>query len=501
MKKSYNKIFALIMLCFGLPCFAQNEENDTQENNLLLPEQIAQQENLKIFAKLLQETGWDKALTKTEDEEYQPIQTPPPTIPTFQEPITIPQNRPYAFTVFAESDSVFAVHGITDAATLTAYLKDNFAYDDAFRNLLYDDQYQDELHVANRFVSYHLLSQNLRPEQMVYHYNEVGFDLQDYLSTGIAKPTVPISDYYVTMGHPRRLLKVYESKESEGVRLNRGVTFDREVYQEKEVFQEGISISKERMQTAQNGNIYFLDDLLLYNDQTIYNSLSERLRFDITSISPELMNLGYRRIMDSSVKAVYFTPDFLTNIKVLSGNLFYLSGFNLGWQDYQGDEMLLNSPYGSMDVLITLPPVPLPGTYQVRLGVSGNPMRSFVQYYFGTEGNIQPKGLPIDERTNHSYGYVNFGWKDSFVDTDLILSQSGHMKAPGSHESPIFRKSLRDIPSVGRRIIGMFFMEPNKTYYLRIKSVENTRGELFLDYIELVPRTVYDNPVIPEDIW
>lgn len=500
MKKSYNKIFALIILCFGIPCFAQNEENSTQENNLLLPEQIAQQENLKVFAKLLQETGWDKALMRTKDEEYQPVQTVPPTIATLGEPGIIPQEKPYAYTVFAESDSVFAAHGITDAASLTSYLQTNFAYDEAFRDLSYDDQYQEEHHAANRFVSYHLLSQILRPEQMVYHYNETDFNLPAYLRTGVAEPTVPVYDYYVTMGNPRRLLKVYESKESEGVRLNRGVTFDSEVFQETEVLQEGISISRERMQTAQNGNIYFLDDLLLYNDQTLYNCLSERLRFDISSISPELMNMGYRRIMDSSAPAVYLTPDFLKNIKVFAGDLYYLSGFNKNWSDYQGDEMLLNSSDGNLDILITLPPVPFPGTYQIRLGLSGNSYRSFVQYYFGTEKDIQPVGLPIDERTNFSNGYISFGWTDSFVDTDLMLFQSGHMKSPGSYKD--WRgDDIRKDSNIGRRIIGAFNMESDKTYYLRIKSVAESSMQLFLDYLEIVPRLVYNNPTIPENIW
>ena len=43
---------------------------------------------------------------------------------------------------------------------------------------------------------------------------------------------------------------------------------------------------------------------------------------------------------------------------------------------------------------------------------------------------------------------------------------------------------------------------PDKTYYLRFKSVlDSDRKELYLDYIEFCPKEIYDNPAEPEDVW
>ena len=45
-------------------------------------------------------------------------------------------------------------------------------------------------------------------------------------------------------------------------------------------------------------------------------------------------------------------------------------------------------------------------------------------------------------------------------------------------------------------------MEPDKTYYLRFKTVlDDPTREFYVDYLEYCPKEVYDNPETPEDIW
>lgn len=501
--KRINTIKGLLLasLMGVLPVMAQSGGGSTQEIQLL-PAVIGQRADMSVFAKLLQETGWIDSLLRIEDVDYVPVSALPDNRPsTIPNSAMVPPRKPIAYTVFAETDSVFSAHGISDAATLTAYLKEQYAADKMFAGLLYNEQYTNRQHAANYFVSYHLLGQKLNPQQLVYHYNEIGFDKNEYIRTGVAVPTVPVYDYYVTKGTPRRLLKVYESPESQGVRLNRMVTLKQDEYQEESVRQEGLSVSKERMGVASNGNVYFLKDLLVYDEQTVSGLASERLRMDMASLSPELMNLGYRRIMSDSASVVYLTPDFLENIKVLAGDLYYLSGFNSSWSDYQGDELLLATKDGDLDILIALPPVPASGMYQVRLGVSGNPDRSVVQYYLGEENAVKAMGLSVDERTDYnSSGYKEYGLRDSsFVDMDLLLAQGGHMRAPAVFTD--YRSNVRDNLDVGRRIVGTIFMDPSKQYYLRVKSVIKSEMQQFLDYIELVPSEVYDNPNKPEDIW
>lgn len=504
MKNLNIKAFCFLF-CFtiGISGFSQDENEMPQEDSLLLMDLMKQKADLTVFTKLLQETGWSDSLIKSKDETYVPIQDPPTTSPLgFQEQGFVPQERPFAFTVFAENDSVFSSLGITDAASLTAYLQEHYAADDAFAGLLFDNQYTREDHAANRFVSYHLLSQRLSPKQLVYHYNEIDFDLWGSLNTGEVQPTTPVYDYYVTMGNSRRLLKIYESKDSEGVRINRFVTLNPDVYKEEEVLLEGLSVSKEHMYEALNGNVYLLKDMLLYDDQLVEKGYSqERLRFDMASISPELMNLGYRRLMtDIPDRVFYFEPDYLSKIKVLEGDLYYLTGFSTKWSDYQGDEYALVANGSQLDVVIELPPVAIAGLHQLRLALTAS--STLVQYYVGDENAILPVGLPVDERTYYDWDYQSYGRGIvSFVDEDLMISQGGHMRAPGVFESSN-SSNVMTYTRCGRRIIGNFYMEPEKKYYFRIKAVGGLEDVLFpLDYIELVPSTVYNNPNKPEDLW
>ena len=45
-------------------------------------------------------------------------------------------------------------------------------------------------------------------------------------------------------------------------------------------------------------------------------------------------------------------------------------------------------------------------------------------------------------------------------------------------------------------------LDPDKTYYLRLKSVlDNSRTEMYMDYLEWCAKEIYDNPIEPEDIW
>ncbi|MBQ5681659.1 MAG: hypothetical protein IIV20_09325 [Bacteroidaceae bacterium] len=53
-----------------------------------------------------------------------------------------------------------------------------------------------------------------------------------------------------------------------------------------------------------------------------------------------------------------------------------------------------------------------------------------------------------------------------------------------------------------RRIITRQTLDPDKTYYLKIKSVlESERSEFYMDHIEYCPKEIYDNPMQAEDIW
>lgn len=483
---------------------AQNIEEEVPA--VVLPELMQQQQNITVFTRLLQQTGWNKVLEQSQDDAYVPMADPPTDSPA--QPCIVPQTKEIAFTVFAESDEIFAANNITDAASLTEYLKQNYVFYNS--DLLYDEQYTDQRHVVNQFVSYHLLPQALSPKQLVIHYNEKDFDLSGFLATGIPQITVPVYDYYETLGTPHRLLKVYESSSSNGIKLNRFARYRNDEFVEKEVIAEGITVSAENSLKAENGYVYLLDKMLVYDEKTVHN-FAERIRIDLASRSPELMNLGYRRPLDDTFSSVYCQPGFQDWIQVISGNLYYLSGFKSGWCDYQGDEFLLKAPANGGEVIIKLPPVPFDGMYLVRLGTSGNLNRGTVQYYFGDENYAwEPLGFPVSDQivqmgliSPYPLGYASYGWqKNSFSDPDVMLEAGGMMKAPASYMNEFMgRKPAREVPHAGRRNLINVFLESKKTYYIRIQSVHPEPSEVFLDYLELVPSEVYAHPVRPEDIW
>lgn len=507
MKRIYTIIgIGALLWGIGISGMAQNIEEKVPA--VVLPELMRQQQNITVFTRLLQQTGWDKVLEESHDDSYVPVAEPPISSPTT--PCIVPQTKEIAFTVFAESDEVFSANNITDAASLTEYLKQHYVFNGS--DLLYDDQYTDQRHIVNQFVSYHLLPQAISPQQLVIHYNEKDFNLDNFLVTGIPQTTVPVFDYYETVGTPRRLLKIYESHNSDGIRLNRFARYRNDEFVENEVIDAGISVSAESSLTAENGYVYLLDQMLVYDMETVYN-FAERIRIDLASRSPELMNLGYRRPLDDTFSSVYCQPDFQNWIQVISGNLYYLSGYKSGWCDYQGDEFLLKTQANMGEVVLKLPPVPFNGTYQIRFGTSGNLNRGMVQYYFGEEDLAwRPLGFPANDkilqmglagRSENSLGYASYGWhKNSFSCPDVMMEAGGMMKAPACYMNEFMgRKPASEVPNAGRRILGTMYLESNKTYYIRIQSVHSEPSEIFLDYLELVPSEVYNNPSRAEDIW
>ena len=212
-----------------------------------------------------------------------------------------------------------------------------------------------------------------------------------------------------------------------------------------------------------------------------------------------------------------FPNGFFENITDESDetNIAYLINTGAaGWRDYQGDEFLFSGLY---DFTLRLPPVPVAGTYEVRMGTSNNPNRGMAQVYFGERGNMQPTGLPIDMRVGTTQEFrTSIGWVpdadaadvNEIIENDKNMRNHDWMKAPyyitlcnGQGDTPL-RDNLGgyNTPCM-RKIIGRTYMEPGKEYFVRFKTCLNDpTSEFFVDYFEIVPASVY-NGSVPEDIW
>lgn len=488
-------------------------------------------QNMKIFSELLEVTGWRDSLSLYIDEGYETLFSGLNTSNIqmgLLRPSVIPEHRKYGFTIFAETDDVFEdlfkinqITGTSNVEKLFIYLKSKYKSHETFQNLNWSLDPKDlksPMNVINSFVSYHILPVRLPSNQLVIHYNEIGFDLESALN-GQTQLGIPVYEYYETLtgkGTRRRLLKITESKQSKGIRLNRYVKIDERTGDESVSSTTDGAIDGVLVQSdidnggALNGFVYPIKSLLVYSDEVVHKVLNERLRFDVAALIPELINLGYRRPMGAyavGMYNIYFPPEFyLQNMEGHQGsNIFYLGGFRYGWGDYQGDEFNIS---GNYDVTIKLPPVPYEGTYELRLGYQAYVARGMAQIYFGEKGFGKvplPEGIPLDLRKE---GDV-YGWEQESFDDDYNkeinkrMRNNNHMRAPRS----FMDVNRGNIPAYNapwdlRRIIVKKNMDPDKTYYVRFKSVlDDPRTELHLDYLELVPSFIYNNPIVPEDEW
>ena len=344
---------------------------------------------------------------------------------------TIPQHRYYGFTLFAETDRFWEekLGKSADEIKVTDicdFLRESGLFD-YVAGTLFDDDYTNEMNVLNQFVTYHLLPQRIGREKLVVHYNELG-----YSYTSSTAPTISIMDYYQTMGIPR-LLKTFESRESNGIYLNRfpmlrngrgqfGLArMNANDYHESGQFHrlkgssafpnenEGVRVltyneAGTDATSVANAVVYPIDNLLVCTENVCNQIGSERIRIDAGCMMPELMNNDIRAPRANyvygatSVRAIPTNYPYIANVEIREGTLFYfLSGYPSPYHNLQGDEFNI---IGRYDFSMKLPPVPRAGQYEIRFGVAmGSRVRSMAQVYFGAERDkMYVTGIPMDLR-------------------------------------------------------------------------------------------------------
>ena len=430
-----------------------------------------------------------------------------------------PEHRKYGFTIFAEPDSYWQQQGIDPHAgnvpeLMLQWILDNNMYlqDDVFTT---DADYTSPDNVLNQWTTYHILPMRIEANKLVYHWNETGY------SRGTKVPTIPVMEWYATLGK-RRLLKIFESKESRGVYLNRFPNINKErtgdghenSCDEDKV---GCLIMKESEDAVTsdmvNAILYPIDAPLAYNNATRNNLGRERLRFDCFALFPESMTNGIRRADSAQDKYnhVYIPTDkyyrYFDNMSIMSDDTHFIhfNGYNVSWENYDGDE---DKWLGRYDVMFTLPPVPKRGTYELRYKVLATGARGVVQMYVGSDpDNLPVAGIPVDLTKSiqalwgQSATVQDTDDQDYNAEIDKKMRNNGFMKASQSVASGSY-KWERGNTVCSRRIIWRGTMDPNKTYYVRFKSVlDSDKKELYMDYMELCPKEVYDNPNEPEDLW
>ena len=494
--------------------------------NSNLAQLIRQTPNLQIFGQLLQITHWQDSLTKYRDQEYEKYEHGPGTFfdgnTTFN--TLTPQHRYYGYTAFVETDSVLQLYWQLPAVRYkengTIENWEDEIYPAIIRKCqeLYpeftDTDPVSENNPVNKFVAYHLLPERIRWDQIVLHHCEMGYGYNNPTQLG-----VDCYEYYETMGYQqRRLMKITEGAQSDGKRINRKVTYDYgpngDQLNVKSVERPGILITEnngEYIHQALNGFYYLISEPLVYDDGVPNSVLNERLRWDYSSLIPELITNNLRNMRSNTFYAL--PANFFDHIRMSEATHFkYNAYYTATVENYQGDEENISGQY---DFTIELPPVPYRGTWEFRISVAHASHLGMAQLYIGKDPDrLQACGLPVDLRLSVSSSVIGYqldgpDWEiNRQVDKDMRLRgwmrppQHDGIKTGGAPPVESMRSSVSKGPYARLRYIvttGTF--DPKDRLYMRVKNVlENTSASFELDILEFVPKHVYAGEEA-EDIW
>lgn len=450
------------------------------------------------------------------------------------------------FTIFAEPDEVLAKEGITTFEQLVERANKEYEncgnwYDyvkDAGISVSTKDDYTNQWNALNMFIRYHILHYALSTDKLVYSFNELkNIDVYEYVRTllpgtmfkltGIKDPGGNIGEIYIN-----RQLTTPSLTSDPG-----NTSLISNAYQEaNNVKDPGILVgnSKVNSRQASNGYIHPISSMLIYKENVPNEVLNERLRFDFMALLDESMTNRFRSYTgadlksffgrtDGNITSVRFPEGYFENMVIYNGEasrVNYLTrdhanGYNGYdcWNDYQGDELYCKGAY---DFAIKLPPVPKDGTYELRFGYVNNNKRTIVQFYLGhssDRSSMTPCDIPLDQ--NVDLKSTTVGWTNPNTDgdngaaVDKAMHNRGWMRGPNYFSNMKYGEgSTARFKSDGgqhhiRRVVTKQYFKQGEENWFRCKTAmpENTEAEFQLDYIELVPATVYNHSSLTEDVF
>ena len=450
------------------------------------------------------------------------------------------------FTIFAEPDEVLKKEGINTFADLVERANKEYAncsnwYDyvkHAGISVSTKDDYTNQWNALNMFIRYHILHYALSTDKLVYSFNELkNIDVYEYVRTllpgtmfkltGIKDPGGNIGEIYIN----RQLTTPSLTSDPGNTSLNS------KAYQDaNNVKDPGIRVgnSKVNSRQASNGYIHPISSMLIYKENVPNEVLNERLRFDFMALLDESMTNRFRSYTgadlksffgrtDGNITCVRFPEGYFENMVIYNGEasrVNYLTkdhangyqGYDC-WNDYQGDELYCKGAY---DFAIKLPPVPKDGTYELRFGYVNNGKRTIVQFYLGHSSDrstMTPCDIPLDQ--NVDLKSTTVGWTDPNTDgdngaaVDKAMHNRGWMRGPNyfSNKKHGEGSTARFKNDGGqhhiRRVVTKQYFKQGEENWFRCKTAmpENTEAEFQLDYIELVPATVYNHSSLTEDVF
>ena len=431
------------------------------------------------------------------------------------------------YTLFAESDEVMRNNQINNINDLINYANRVYGSAPEWYDYMSDhglevstgDDYTNRFNALNMFVAYHILGASMSTNQLLW---EKTANFAHYKSD--AEPY----DYYETM-LPNTLMKLWEPNSGTGrtIYINRyrqnNTLTDEIGTQGSEakhpIVEPGVTVIRSGSLQAYNGYVHPINKMLVYDRMVSDGVLNERMRFNCTSLFPELITNRYRYWTngDGNIPTTHDTSrrgmpaHYFDNIKLYDENICLAYCIHGWWRSYQSDQMQF---WGNYDLAFKLPPVPS-GVYEIRVVYSRMSYGSFMQYYYGTSSSVssmQALGLPLDARaevTSPQIGWTDPTQEDDLgVATDASMHNRGYMRGPYSYyggtgvtawsEGGCARA---DGGNVVRFVLGRVPLYQGNNNWLRVKSLDpdNAQAPVGLDFIELVPSSVLDSQEMLED--
>ena len=478
---------------------------------------------------------------------------------TWPERAWVPDTKKYGFTIFAEPDELlmkeFSDRGISTAnGTLRAlydlacqeydpvYPADVSKPGHSFNNLTSD------VNPLKRFMRYHILNRyvsgtdDLTAMEMTAADGKEGFGFE----TSLVNPT----DWYQTL-LPHTMMKVERmtrrniNKTKSTLREGNSIKGEHYLNRRYETLKDGTEFKfdgahvikvtgkyddgKDKICDALNGYYFYVDQVVSfnYNVQNIVQNV--RIRMDFSSIFPEVMTNDMRlkgdpysddtrkkadgsseNFRDESAtpkngRNFYFPNGYLDGVTIANNCYLVMRRPHINFWSWQGDEWNM---FGDYDISFRVPPVPVSGDYQLRLGFCALETRGVMQVYF--DGVAQ--GIPLDMRnTLNSEAYLGSrfdgdetaGTYDKMSDEDKA-DQQKTLKNLGAYRAPRstyhFNSNGKKYYFVGtngvyRRILCQAYIDNESDHYLRFRVASNGKqgnnNEFMLDYLEIVPKSVY----------
>lgn len=500
-----------------------------ENSNSSISDVLKANDRIRIFYEGLVATGLRDTLIKTKDESYDGSKygTYSYTSDFWREIAVAPEEKKYGFTVFVEPDDLyekkFKEYGISTSNGMVRALYDLackiydpvFAGDADYKAAYGFDKITDRNNPLNMFMAYHILTRDVIGWNKLTPI-EVHSGIVDG-AIGIKIDKMNPCDWYETL-MPRTMMKLEQATVREYMgNSERGQRYiNRRVDDKFSIDGSKIqpTVEADYLQDAPNGRYFYIDDIIAFSKDTQEKVLNDRIRMDFSTIFPEVMTMNMRlngdpTKDDESSKAdqtfkngknYWFPKGYLDNVTIEGNGVLVYRRPHWNFWSYEGDEFNL---FGDYDFTFRLPPVPYEGEYQIRLGFCALDTRGVAQIYF----DGKPQGIPVDMRKRLSDETIlgdQFGtkkWADMTdeekAEDQKMLKNLGYYRGAygGYHSSGSTINEFVDNPRTYRLVLCTVHINPKKDHYIRVRCTSSSKlgnnNEFMMDYLEIVPKSVY----------